>query len=168
MLYIIINLVSNYSDNELFTITVVVLLTITYFTYIKSTKTTNSPRTFNLSPEQLKEIQDTLDETPNSPGIINLNTEELESSPKKLKRKFDQISSENELDQTPQNFSHEEIKEFIEKMERGESIDQETLDKIDQDFHNLVGEEEYNNLYDELDEITVDFTKELVNILSNL
>jgi polyhydroxyalkanoate synthesis regulator phasin len=75
-----------------------------------------------------------LDQTPNSPGIINLTPEQLkdmqneldkesESSPRKLKRKFDQISSDDEF--IPR-VSQDELKENLDKLLRGDTLDQET------------------------------------------
>jgi hypothetical protein len=111
---------NNSLDNDLVFICVIssiVCLTTGY--YIKSKflnssviETPNSPRTFNLTPDQLQELKDILD--------------------------------------------------------LGDILDKENQDKLDPDFANILGKEDYDNFNQEIPELEDIFQKVLEDLLNSL
>jgi hypothetical protein len=62
------------------------------------------------------------------------------------------------------NFTHQQLEEINEIMDRGDQLDQQTQDKLDEDFKNILGEEDYNNLNQQIKGIQ----NELENTLKDL
>ena len=64
------------------------------------------------------------------------------------------------------NFSHEQIKEINTILDREEELNQETKDKLDEDFRNILGDD-YANFQEEISEIENEFASSLQDIFQN-
>jgi hypothetical protein len=65
------------------------------------------------------------------------------------------------------NFSHDQIKEINDLLERGGVLNQETQDLLDQDLQTMMREDLYNEMQGELQQIENQFTQELQDLLNN-
>nr|YP_009487184.1 hypothetical protein [Russula compacta]AWB36086.1 hypothetical protein [Russula compacta] len=66
------------------------------------------------------------------------------------------------------NFTQEQLNEILEELDRGENLDQQVQDRLDEDFRNMLGAENYAQFQQDLDQIHAEAEAELVNILNNI
>lgn len=98
----------------------------------------------------------TISETPNSPPTFNLTLEQLREA-------------EAEVNQNQKfNFTPEQMKDIKQKLDNGETLDQETKDKLDEDFKNILGLENYAEFQADMQQIHADMENELQELLNNL
>jgi len=64
------------------------------------------------------------------------------------------------------NFSPEQMREIKEFMEEGGVLNEETNEKLDQDFQTLLGEENYNNFQADTQLLDNQFHEELLRIFA--
>jgi predicted DNA binding CopG/RHH family protein len=64
------------------------------------------------------------------------------------------------------HFSQEQINEIQELLDKGETLDQDTKDKLDQDFRIMLGEEEYEKLMKETLELQNEFNLKVEELLN--
>jgi hypothetical protein len=71
---------------------------------------------------------------------------------------------------TPQtfNFTHEQLKELQHTLDKGDALDKEIQDKLDQDIEQILGEENYAEFQQELQQIQADFDNQLQDIFNNV
>ena len=135
--------------------------------YIKSMfyptviETPNSPPTFNLNQEQLKEVQDILDQEDSK----SVKIEDLIATSSKVK--IEDINARDESSPTL-NFNHEQMKDINAILDKGEVLDQETQDKLDQDFETILGPDLFPEFEAEIQQINDQFAQELQEIFTNL
>lgn len=135
----------NIIDNN-YVIYSLVATTTGFFVYviIKSYVTTTEvtpPPTYDFSTEDLGRIQDLMErgesnqETPNSPSTLIPNY------------------------QLNLNFTQEQMHDIRVRVERGEQLDPQTQNMLDQDLQTIMGEENYNQMQADLQIIDNDFQK---------
>jgi hypothetical protein len=66
------------------------------------------------------------------------------------------------------NFSHEQLKEINDMFDKGELLDQNTQDKLNQDFANILGKEEYERLMKETLDLQNKLNNEVEDLLSSI
>jgi hypothetical protein len=124
-----------------------------YFTKIQ---TPNSPPTFNFTLDQLKEIEEELDITIGETPSISI---ENESSFSELSE-----SSSNTIINA-YNLSIEELREILITLERGEELDDFTRIRLNNDFSNLLEQENFD--YDVGDLEIQEAMSAILDILDN-
>jgi len=65
------------------------------------------------------------------------------------------------------NFSSQQLRELDVMMDNGDQLDQETLDLVEEDFHTLLGDEQYNQYIDEVTEINDQMLQLIQKAFSN-
>lgn len=66
------------------------------------------------------------------------------------------------------NLNHDQIIEINEILDRGEELDKEIKDQLDQDFKNILGEQDYNDFNQEILELQDQFSQQLQDIFTKL
>jgi hypothetical protein len=174
---LLINKINNL-DNDLFYICLIsgiVILTSGYIIYSKYSESVViwTPRTFNLTLEELEEIQEILDQeetpqssillTPQSSNSSLLTNEELDDG---LLQGITFYVDPDQLEglETPQRLNNEELEEIQELIDRGEILDPEIQHLLNEAFANIVGE----NALNELQLLNEDFPLIVENFFFNL
>lgn len=83
-----------------------------------------------------------------------------------LKTYFTATSSQSSSPQTF-NLTHDQVKEINEALDRGEQLDEEIQHKLDQDFKQMLGDDNYAEFKEEIDQINSDFLAEIEDIFNN-
>lgn len=112
--------------------------------YIKSNystkiQTPNSPPTFNLNQEQLEEIQEILE---TNEDITNSST--LFNSDNLTIDELNELDLDITIGEYPDNLTIEELREILTTLERGEELDDLTRNRLNNDFYNLLEQENFN------------------------
>jgi len=64
--------------------------------------------------------------------------------------------------------NHNQINEINEILDRGEELDKEIKDQLDQDFKTILGEQDYNDFNQEILELQDQFSQQLQDIFTKL
>jgi hypothetical protein len=72
--------------------------------------------------------------------------------------------------QTPPTFNltHQQVKELNDILDKGEEISEENLNKLDEDFHKILGEEDAKNYEQEMKQIQEEMNKALEDLFNNM
>ena len=77
--------------------------------------------------------------------------------------------SNQETPNSPElNFTPEQMHDIRVRLERGEQLDPETQNMLDEDLQTIMGVENYNQMQADLQVINDQFTRALEDIFSNL
>nr|YP_009498176.1 hypothetical protein [Lactifluus volemus]AWX52883.1 hypothetical protein [Lactifluus volemus] len=79
----------------------------------------------------------------------------------------------NNIAETPNspltfNFNLEQLKEVQDILDKGDELDKQTKDKLDQDFKNILGEENYNEFLEESNKLQDELFDNLNDIFENI
>jgi|ERR1700722_1017923 len=66
------------------------------------------------------------------------------------------------------NLNHEQIKEIQGILDKGDELDKETRDKLDQDFKSILGPENHAEYQQEIQEIQDQLNQQIQDIFTNL
>ncbi len=66
------------------------------------------------------------------------------------------------------NFNNEQIKEIQAILDKGDKLDKEKQEQLDQDFRAMLGDENYAEFTAEIEEIDLQMTQEISDLFNNL